>query len=137
MEKRHEFITKLTEIDRLPAIVTHLSEELLLNEEQAFFIRLVLEEAITNVINYAYEDEEEHSFTLDVHGNEKQLKFILTDSGVPFDPTQAPPADTTSPADQRQIGGLGIFLMKQFMDEIVYKRENDQNILLFTKNINQ
>ena len=68
--------------------------------------------------------------------NGKQLIFTISDSGIPFDPTAAPEADTTLSAEERQIGGLGIHLVRQLMDEVRYERIDDKNILTLVKTLN-
>ena len=63
------------------------------------------------------------------------MLFTISDSGIPFDPTQQPEADVSLSVDEREIGGLGIYLVRQLMDRIVYKREDEKNILTLTKQI--
>ena len=62
--------------------------------------------------------------------------FTVSDSGIPFDPTQQPEVDTTLPAEKRNIGGLGIHLVRQLMDEIHYRREEGKNVLSLLKRTN-
>ena len=67
---------------------------------------------------------------------EKELRFILSDSGVAFDPTAAPEADITLDVSERPIGGLGIFLVRNIMDEVTYTRSDDgKNILTTIKKL--
>ena len=61
--------------------------------------------------------------------------ITLTDSGVPFDPLQKPDPDTSLPAEEREIGGLGIFLVKKTMDDVIYRREDGRNLLTIRKKI--
>ena len=63
------------------------------------------------------------------------LVFILSDSGKPFDPTAAPSADISLNVEERPIGGLGIYMVMNIMDKVVYRRDNDRNILTMTKKI--
>lgn len=72
---------------------------------------------------------------IDAEFADGQLTFVLSDSGTPFDPTQAGTPDLTLDAEERPIGGLGIFLVRQIMDTIVYRRSDGKNILTLTKNI--
>ena len=64
---------------------------------------------------------------------EGSLDFIISDTGIPFDPTAAPEADTSLGVEDRPIGGLGIFLVRKIMDKVSYRRENGKNILSMTK----
>ena len=63
------------------------------------------------------------------------LVFTITDQGKAFDPTQVKEADITLSAEERAIGGLGIFIVNQIMDNVSYRRENGQNILMLTKRL--
>ena len=66
---------------------------------------------------------------------EHHLEFIIADSGLPFDPAQAPEADTTLVVDERPIGGLGIYLVRQIMDVVRYERKDGKNILTLIKKL--
>lgn len=114
-------------------MVDEMSEELGLSMELTFNLHLVLEEAITNVINYAYTDQLQHEFTLDALTKDDMLTLTLVDDGQPFNPTEVPEVDVTLSADDRQIGGLGVFLIMKLMDKVTYRRENQQNILIMQK----
>ena len=98
-------------------------------------LNLALEEAVTNVILYAYPDGADGLVDVEAILKPHSLEFIITDSGVPFDPTTAPDVDITLPANERPLGGLGIYLVRQLMDELRYQRVNDKNVLSMTKNI--
>ena len=102
-------------------------------------INLALEEAVTNVMLYAYPGRNDGKVFVEfVEVNEpegKKLIFTISDSGIPFDPTQKEEADITLSAEERAIGGLGIHLVRQLMDEIVYEREDDKNILTLVKKL--
>ena len=64
-----------------------------------------------------------------------KLQFVITDHGVAFDPTAKAEVDTTLPAEERSIGGLGIHLIRKIMDDVKYERVNDMNILTLNKKI--
>ena len=98
-------------------------------------MNLALEEAVVNVMNYAYPAGTEGKIHIEAQVNDIRLKFVITDSGVPFDPTVKGEADVTLSAEERPVGGLGIFLVRQIMDSINYERINDQNILTLRKNL--
>ncbi|MDY6379931.1 MAG: SpoIIE family protein phosphatase [Bacteroidales bacterium] len=102
-------------------------------------INLALEEAVSNVMLYAYPGRDDgkvivefvRSKTLDG----ERLLFTITDTGIPFDPTAQKEADITLSAEERSIGGLGIHLVRQIMDEVVYRREETRNILTLIKKL--
>ncbi|MBI5100613.1 MAG: ATP-binding protein [Nitrospirae bacterium] len=94
-------------------------------------IDLSAEEALVNVISYAYgggEGEVSVVCGLDDGGD---LNVEISDSGAPFDILARDEPDTTSALDERQIGGLGIYLMKKLMDDVQYRRIEDRNVLTF------
>ena len=101
-----------------------------------FNLNLVLEEAVSNVILYAYPEGETQEISLSVNLTDNNLVFLLTDSGKEFDPTQAPDADVTLSAEERQIGGLGIFLIRQIMNTVEYQRIDGKNVLTLGKQLN-
>lgn len=102
-------------------------------------INLALEEAVSNVMLYAYPGRNDGKVYVEYVETEtpegKTLVFTISDSGIPFDPTQTPDADITLSAEERAIGGLGIHLVRQLMDEIRYERSDDKNILTLVKRV--
>ena len=98
-------------------------------------LNLAVEEAVVNVMEYAYPQGETGEVTIEVSVADGKLDINIIDSGAPFDPTQKSDPDTSLPVEERSIGGLGIFLVRQVMDTVSYRRDNGKNILTFTKNI--
>jgi anti-sigma regulatory factor (Ser/Thr protein kinase) len=96
---------------------------------------LALEEHLTNVMAYAYDDAGEHTITVRLEANDSDLVIEVEDDGKPFDPTQAPEVDTSLPLEQKPIGGLGIHLIRRSMDEMAYQRKADRNVLRMTKRL--
>lgn len=122
----------------LADFVDQLADELSLDPALCFNLNLVLEEAVSNVVMYAYPQDEEHELTVDAlwDADTKQLSLVIKDHGVPFNPLeQAPDVDITLSAEEREIGGLGIFLVNQIMDNVEYERKDGQNILTMQKSI--
>ena len=98
-------------------------------------INLVLEEAVSNVIKHGYEPGADGSVDIEAKVGKDSLEFTLTDTGVPFDPTEAPMPDTNLGVEERPIGGLGVYLIRTIMDSVSYRREGGRNILTLTKRI--
>lgn len=98
-------------------------------------INLALEEAVVNVMNYAYPKGTSGEINVNASFNEGTLVFTLSDAGTPFDPTQSKEPDLSLEAEDRPIGGLGIHLIRQLMDSIEYRRENGRNILTLKKKL--
>lgn len=97
-------------------------------------IDIAIDELFGNIANYAY-NPEVGSATVRVEVTESPLAVIITfiDNGIPYDPLKKTDPDTTLSADEREIGGLGIFMVKKSMDEITYKYQSGQNILTVKK----
>ena len=99
-------------------------------------LRLAVEEAVTNVIMYAYDGCQSRPLSIRTNTTDDALLVTVTDEGRPFDPTKAPMADTTLPPDKRPEGGLGILFIHQMSDGLDYRREDGRNILTIRKNLN-
>lgn len=135
MEKSIILANDISEISKLNQFVEEIGEEFSLSPAVVFNLTLVLEEAVVNVINYAYPKEEHESIYLSARLHEGSIILVLTDTGVEFDPTLAPEADITLSAEERPIGGLGIFLIRQIMNEVKYERIDGKNILTLEKKL--
>ena len=123
-------IPQLAEFVEAVADVAHLDVGLTMS------LNLALEEAVSNVIMYAYPKGSDGLVDIEAIIRKKELEFIISDNGTPFDPTAAPEADITLDAEERPIGGLGIFLVKNIMDVVEYTRSDDgKNILSMIKKI--
>ena len=125
----------LSELDRLSDNLKMVGDQWNLNEKTVLQMNLALDELFTNVVSYGIDDqiEQQISFSLDNCGDE--IKITVTDGGKPFDPTRAPDPALDLPLDKQPVGGLGIFLMRQYTDKIEYRRENEKNIVTLTKKL--
>ena len=135
MNKEIRIANDLAEISHLYEFIEELGEELKLSSETTMNINLALEEAVANIIMYAYPEGEQHEILLKVTSCPQQLIFLLTDRGQLFDPTQVPDAEINLPIEERAIGGLGIFLIRSIMNEVSYQRLDDENLLIMKKNL--
>jgi anti-sigma regulatory factor (Ser/Thr protein kinase) len=98
---------------------------------------LALEEHLTNVMTYAYEDTRDHEIVVRLEANNVDFVIEVEDDGKPFDPTQAPVVDTSLPLDKKPIGGLGIHLIRRAMDEMSYRRQANRNVLRMVKRLSR
>ena len=100
-------------------------------------IDLAAEEIFVNIAHYAYKDKlppgETGTVILDCTMDDDTLCMIFRDKGIPFDPLARPDPDITLSAQERSIGGLGIYLTKKYMDSVEYRYENNKNILTIEK----
>ena len=135
MKKQLILQNELSQISALAAFVETIGEELSLSPELVMNLNLVLEEAVSNIIMYAYPPKELQNITIEAQKTDDLLIFIITYQGVEFDPTQVAEADICLSADQRQIGGLGIFLIKKIMNEIEYQRVDGTNVFTLKKKL--
>lgn len=121
------------QISLLSSFVKDVFGRLDIDPKQSKEIRLGVEEAVVNVIDYAYPAGTEGEITVLVSSDGREMKFVISDAGVPFDPTEIDKADTTLSVDERPVGGLGIHLVRQLMDSINYERMNGKNVLTLKK----
>lgn len=96
---------------------------------------LVLEEHLTNLMNYAYADDLAHEIIVRFEVHQGALAIEIEDDGGPFNPLLSPEVDTAVPLEEKPIGGLGIHLMRKFMDDLQYRRERGKNILTLRKRL--
>ena len=123
------------EVEKLGSFVKQVAESLSLDKSLTGRLRLAVEETVVNVMEYAYPQGTTGDVNIRATSNGRRLKFIISDSGIPFNPTEVTAADTTLSAEERPIGGLGILLVRELMDSINYERINGQNVLTLTKSI--
>ncbi len=129
--RKLEMINNIDQINNMAQWIESLTDEFGINMAQSMSINLALEEAVANVIMYAYpKDGKEYTFTLDFDVDEnRNSTWRIVDSGRPFNPTTKADADTTLSAEDRKIGGLGILMVKKIMDSVEYERIHKQNVL--------
>ena len=129
MEERIKITNSINDLPVLTQNIEALGKKWELPLRLIMSINLVLEEAVTNIIFYAFENKAEHEIEITIALNNRQLEITIVDDGKPFDPTQKAQPDITLPAEDRAIGGLGIFLIQKMMDEVIYRRKNNHNLL--------
>ena len=138
MEKYCKHIRLSNDVQEIPllnAFVDEICEFNGLDDMTTMQMNLAIEEAVVNVMNYAYPKGTVGTVTIDAEASDERLKFVITDQGAPFDPTAKEDADITLSVEDRPIGGLGIFLVRQLMDSINYERVNGCNVLTLRKKL--
>ena len=121
------------QVERLNTFVKQSLQRLGVERPLANKLRLAVEEAVVNVMKYAYPTGTTGDICLRLTSNGHRIKFIITDSGGAFNPTEVSAADTTLSAEDRPIGGLGILLVRKLMDSINYERSGGKNVLTLRK----
>jgi len=128
-------LTIRPDLDEIAGISTALEEVMKTHsfgEEEILDTQLAVEEAITNVIVHGYEGRE-GEIVITCRATKGTVEIQIEDTAPPFDPLSLPEPDLTASVDDRKIGGLGIFLIRQVMDNIAYRHEDNKNILILVK----
>lgn len=107
-----------------------------LDETLQMQLQLVLEEVVVNVISYAYPGETDKDIFVEIGWNGGCMEITVIDSGIPFNPLEKEDPDLTLSVEERPIGGLGIYLVKQLMTDVHYIRREGKNILTMIKDMN-
>ncbi len=124
-------------IPQLNEFIDSVAEEVGLEMSLTMSLNLALEEAVVNVMEYAYPEGQKGNVEIEVTADQEWMTFVIMDTGIAFDPTMKEDADTTLSAEERPIGGLGIFLVRQLMDVIDYKRQDNKNVLTLQKKLGE
>jgi serine/threonine-protein kinase RsbW len=133
--KRFVIENQIGELSSLAEKIDDLAKEWTLPQSLAMNMNLVIEEAVSNIIFYAFANNGKHEIGISISLNNSLLTIKITDDGIPFNPLAQEQPDITLPAEDRPVGGLGIFLISQIMDKMDYARIKNENILTLTKSI--
>lgn len=124
---------KFEEIEALARAVESFAAANNLPEQAVFQVNLCLDELLTNTINYGFPEGGEHEITVEIVLQGETLVITTRDDGLAFNPLEQAEADVSQSVEERPIGGLGIHLVRNMMDEIEYRRESGQNVLVMKK----
>jgi anti-sigma regulatory factor (Ser/Thr protein kinase) len=126
LQAKKENLTTLMEF------VDSVAKKIGFTKSALYKIKLASEEAIINIINHAYPDNEGHITVIcdEITEPKKGLKLHISDTGVAFNPLTKVDPDTNQPIDERSIGGLGIYLIKKTANELFYERDGNMNSLI-------
>ncbi|MBR5745106.1 MAG: ATP-binding protein, partial [Muribaculaceae bacterium] len=132
-----EMTSDINQITRLEGLCNSLRDKFSIEQQLATRLNVALEEAVSNVILYGFNNNDNPKNRLSVSARKSSGKIIIkiVDNARAFDPTAKDDPDTTLDADERPIGGLGIYLIRQIMDTVNYERIDNQNILTITKKL--
>jgi len=125
----------LSELDALCQSLEQFGKSLGLSRKIVFEICLAMEELISNIISYGFADDAVHFIKVAMSHENGILIIRLEDDGVPFNPLKAEEPDCECPIEQRKVGNLGIHLTKKIMDDMVYERRENKNVLTLKKSI--
>ncbi|MCA1907220.1 MAG: SpoIIE family protein phosphatase [Magnetospirillum sp.] len=126
----------LAELERLAGLVDAFVERNGLSDRISFNLNLCLDELITNIVSYGYDDSHHHDIHVRFSLDNDRLMTEIIDDGKEYNPFQeAPEPDLALEVDDRPIGGLGVFLVKEFMDRTDYRRDGSKNVVTLEKNV--
>ena len=126
---------ELREIAGAAARIDAFCEEKDLSPEIAYAVNLSIDEILTNTISYGYQDDEPHRIEIVVRLEAESLVVVIVDDSAPFDLSATPEADLDASLEEREIGGLGLFLVHQMMDKVEYERVDGRNVVTLTKSM--
>jgi serine phosphatase RsbU (regulator of sigma subunit)/anti-sigma regulatory factor (Ser/Thr protein kinase) len=126
---------QISELVRVNQFVEEIGEELELDMELQMNLNLVMEEMVTNVIFYAYPEGKIADIELIAESDGKELTFVLSDQGKAFDPTAKEDTDLDVNPAERDLGGMGIYIVKNIMNKVSYQRLEGKNLLTMKKTI--
>lgn len=135
MKKELKLKNQISELERVNQFVEEIGDELGLDMELQMNLNLVMEEMVSNVIFYAYPQGTEAEIELVAESDGKEVTFVLSDSGKEFDPTMRESVNTDINPAERDIGGMGIFIVKNIMNKVTYQRLKGKNLLTMKKDI--
>ena len=131
-----QLATRVEELASLERSLREFAEHHGIGEQDVLGVNLVLEELVSNVILHGgHDDDLEHEILIRLSIADGILRIEVEDDGRPFDPQDAPPPDLEAPLEQRPVGGLGLHLVRELVDELDYHRANGQNVTVMSKRI--
>jgi anti-sigma regulatory factor (Ser/Thr protein kinase) len=134
---RIELANKLSELPSVMRALEKFSASEGLEETVRQAAELSLDELLTNTISYGYSDSEQHEIQIDIEVHDNMLKVIVQDDGVAFNPFDQEAPNLNMHIDERDLGGVGIHLVKEFMDDCTYQRVGQRNVVTLLKALGQ
>ncbi len=133
---RYTYCNDLKQLDKLAEDLESFGEEAEVHPMLVHTFNLCLDEILTNIISYGFEDEDQHEVVLEIEAVGDKVKAVISDDGKAFNPlVEAKDPDLDAVIEDREIGGLGVFFLKQMMDKLDYCREGGRNILTMEKTL--
>lgn len=130
-----KIINDLSQISKVRNELEIFCEKFNISSNIIYKIKLALDEVLSNIISYAYYDNNEHEIIINIYFESPYIIIEIIDDGYYFDPLNVPTPNIDCDLDERKIGGWGIFLIRKMIDIVKYIRNNNKNILILKKNI--
>lgn len=128
-------VNDLRELARVASEIERFCEARDLEPQVAYAVNLSVDEILTNTISYAYDDDETHRIELVVRVDDGALVVVIEDDSAAFDVTAETQPELDASLSERDIGGLGLFLVHQMMDGVEYQRRDGRNVVTLTKRV--
>lgn len=125
--------TDVREVERLNKLIRQFGELHEVPSRALYAVNLALDELVTNVVLYGFDDPGSHAVTVRLSSEQGELVACVEDDGKAFNPLELPPPDLNATLAQRDLGGLGIHLVRSLMDDVTYAREDGKNVLTIRK----
>lgn len=127
---------ELENLAQISDFITHAMAQFGLNEKTVYQIQIAVDEACTNIINYAY-PQKKGKINIRCLKKDNQIYIVIKDWGKPWDPQSVEEPLLNADLDKRKIGGMGIYFIRTFMDEVIYQQENGKNTLTLIKSVKE
>jgi serine/threonine-protein kinase RsbW len=135
MKATFDFLSDRTELSKIEPLTSEFGEASGLSAKDLFALQIVVEELVTNVVDYGGVPSGEHAARVDLEAGGGVLTIVITDRGKEYNPLLREDPDVTLPAEERPIGGLGVHFCKKLTDSQTYARVDGCNVLTLTKNL--
>jgi serine/threonine-protein kinase RsbW len=134
-EQRITIKNRMPEIAAVNETFESFAEEFGIPATIAMKFNVIFDELLNNIVTYAYSDDDEHDIKVRMELAGKRLTVTITDDGVPFNPLSEEAPDTDAPLEERKIGGLGIHLVRNLIDDVTYHRRIGENVMTLTRHL--
>jgi len=132
-----DFLSDRDELNKLEGFTADFAAKAGLSDKDLFALQIVVEELVTNVIDYGCVPAGEHAARVDLEATDGQLTIVITDRGKEYNPLLRDDPDVTLPAEERPIGGLGVHFCKKLTDAQEYARRDGCNVLTLRKKLSE
>ena len=132
----YQIPAKVELIDQMINPIISSLEEIAIEHKKVYQVTLALEEIFANIAKYAYPSNDGMiDISYEISEDKKQLKIVIRDKGIAFNPLAKEDPDLDASVAERKIGGLGIYIVKNIIDDIKYQRINNENVLELIKQL--
>ena len=134
-EETISILNRTSELDRVYTFIEEFASRYSIIERVRYKLHLAIDEILANIISYAYTDEESHYIIIRLWIEDEAVRIEFVDDGVAYNPLLQPEPKIDVPLEERQVGGLGIYLVRKLMDAVEYRRDIEKNHLIISKSL--